>query len=208
MIRPYKYLRSIFRARHAKKFGMHIFTFPDGERLYQLREDYFERLPNAKLEYIQENANYIAYLGISKHTLYAAIDKIADLTEQIKSVVSLKQDPAKLIESQKKVLGYIRDNTANYDKTQEHIIVSLFDMFFFFEDENIFAWSEEALEKKRHYLNEYPYFRNFFLRRLESYQTTFRVTYESAIRLAIQQTAIQEVIRDMTFTDTSETETA
>lgn len=202
----------LIRKRHnrkrAERFGKHIFTFPDGQRLYQLKEDYFEKLPNAKLEYIQENANYIAHLGISKYTLFSAVDKVKSLQEEVKALIRLKQDPTKQIEQIDKILGFIDSNTKDYEEKQKHIVVSLFDMFFFFEDEDIFKWSEEALEKKRQYLDDYPYFRNFFFRKLEDYQTVYKVTFQSAIRYAIAQTGIQEAIRDWDFTNISEDATA
>ena len=50
------------------KYADHIFTFPNGKKLYQIKEDYFEKLPAKKLLWIQENSNYLAYLGVSKAT--------------------------------------------------------------------------------------------------------------------------------------------
>lgn len=201
MIKAFKRLRN---RRRAEKFGKEVFRFPDGATLYQLKEDYFEKLPNAKLEYIQENANYIAHLGISKYTLFSAIKKVKELQDEVKALIRLKQDPTRQIEQIDKVLGYIDSNTKDYEEKQRHIVISLFDMFFFFEDEDIFKWSEEALEKKRQYLDDYPYFRNFFFRKLEDYQTVYKVTFQSAIRYAIQQTGIQEVIKDWDFTSIKE----
>ena len=199
-----KKIRNYFRKRKAIKHGTMIFTFPDGERLYQLKEDYFEKLPNAKLEYIQENANYIAHLGISKYTLFSAVKKVRELQEEVKALIRLKQDPTKQIGQIDKILGYIDGNTRDYEKTQSQVVISLFDMFFFFEDEDIFTWSEEALEKKKWYLDNFPYFKNFFFRKLEDYQTAYKITFESAIRYAIQQAGIQEAIKDWDFTSIKE----
>jgi len=199
--------KKFINKRRSNKFGNHIFTFPDGAKLYQLKEDYFERLPNAKLEYIQENANYIAHLGISKHTLFSAVKKLKDLQEEVKALVRLKQPADKQFTNIDKILHYIDGNIKDYEKTQQHVVVSLFDMFFFFEDEDIFTWSEEALEKKRNYLDEYPYFRNFFFRKLEDFQTAYKLTFDYATQYAIRQTGIQEVIKDLDFTNINEAAT-
>lgn len=195
---------NFLKRNRANKYGKHIFTFPDGEKLYQLKEDYFEKLPNAKLEYIQENTNYIAHLGISKYSLHAGMEKIRGLVYEAKALKGLKQDNEKKLDEIEATVKAMEIKTGEYDKTQDHIITSLFDMFFFFEDENIFEWSEEALEKKRHYLHEYPYFRNFFFRKLESYITDYKITYDNVTRYAILQTGIQELIKGLEFTNTNE----
>lgn len=202
-----------WKYRKFKRFGNHIFTFPDGQKLYQLKEDHFEKLPNVKLEYIQENTNYIAHLGVSKQTLFAAVDKTETRLNEMSVVMKMKGykdsqiDLARLLGEALTVIKYIKSNTAENEKIQEHILVSMFDMFFFFEGENIFEWSEEALEKKRFYLNEYPYFRNFFFRKLENYSTAYKDTYDNVIRYAIIQTGIQSVIQDLIFTDLQEAKT-
>lgn len=207
-----------FKRRKLNKFGNHIFTFPDGAKLYQLKEDYFERLPNVKLEYIQENTNYIAHLGVSKHTLFSAVEKSQGYVSEVKALkptydlntktITIRVDDLeriyKRIENLDTTLKYIDTNNKENDKTQEHILVSMFDMFFFFEDEDMFEWSEQSLERKRYYLSEYPYFRNFFFRKLEDYSTIYKSTYENVIRYAIVQTGIQGVIKDLLFTSISE----
>jgi hypothetical protein len=202
----------------ANKYGKHIFNFPDKQRLYQLKEDYFEKLPSYKLEYIQENTNYIAHLGVAKHTLNAANEKTISEADKVGALLPVyTPDKKQFIISAddlerahqslaniKTTQAYVKTNIGEYDKTNEHIIVSLFDMFFFFEDENIFEFTEEALEKKRYYLKEYPYFRNFFFRKLESYISDYKITYDNCTRFAILQTGIQEVVRGLDFTSIQE----
>jgi len=199
----------IFHRYKVNKYGTHIFTFPDKKKLYQLKEDHFEKLPNYKLEYIQENSNYIANLGVGKQTLLVANNKSISLNDQVNALIDLKKydEAKKKLAEQKTTLTYIGVNVEETEKTQEHILVTMFDMFFYFDDEPMFKFSEESLERKRYYLNEYPYFRNFFFRKLENYSTAYKDTYENVIRYAIIQTGIQSVIQDLIFTDLQEAKT-
>jgi len=86
-------------------------------------------------------------------------------------------------------------------------MVSLFDMFFFFEDEDVLTWSEETMERKRYYLNEYPYFRNFFFQKLNDYTSLYRSTFQNSIHYALAQTAVQEIVKDLNLTSISEPKT-
>jgi len=86
--------------------------------------------------------------------------------------------------------------------------VSLFDLFFFFEDEDIFEKTDETLELKRYYLNQYPYFRNFFFQKLNDYTDIYKVTFQNCIHFALAQTAIQEVVKDFSLIDIVEPKTS
>lgn len=192
------------------KYGNHVFTFPDGRKLYQIKEDYFEKLPAAKLRTIQENSNYIAFLGISKSTLEAGHRMIKDKIYEI-GLLSQKRDKTELnktIEDAKKLIEGIDTTRKEYDGMNEAIMVSTFDLFYFFDGEDIFRTNEETLELKRHYLNEYPYFRNFFFQKLNGHLSDFKITYQNCINFALAQTAIQEVVKDLSLTDISESKTS
>ena len=193
---------NIFKKK-TSKYGKHIFTFPNGKKLYQLKEDYFEKLPNSKLISIQENSNYIAHLGVSKTTLEAGHKMIKENAFEIKSL-SRSRNKAELeakCDDQIKLIEQIETTRKEYDNTNEAIMVSLFDLFFFFEDEDIFEKTDETLELKRYYLNQYPYFRNFFFQKLNDYTDIYKVTFQNCIHFALAQTAIQEVVRDLSLTD-------
>lgn len=200
---------NIFKPKYTK-YGKHIFTFPNGKKLYQLKEDYFEKLPNSKLISIQENSNYIAHLGVSKTTLEAGHKMIKENAFEIKSL-SRSRNKAELeakCDDQIKLIEQIETTRKEYDNTNEAIMVSLFDLFFFFEDEDIFEKTDETLELKRYYLNQYPYFRNFFFQKLNDYTDIYKVTFQNCIHFALAQTAIQEVVKDLSLIDIVEPKTS
>lgn len=207
-----------FKRYKANKYGKHIFTFPDGERLYQLNEDYFDRLPARKLSYIQENSNYIAFLGVSKATLESGHRMIKDLSYQIVALTEMK-DKVKLKDKAfdlVKLIDKIDTTRQEYDGTNETIMVSLFDLFFYFEGEDLFNHDidkhNEIMEKKRAYLNNYPYFKSFFFRKLNDYMSLYKVTFQNCINFALIQTQVQEVVKEVSkelnHTDTSQHKTS
>jgi hypothetical protein len=192
------------------KYGTHIFTFPNGKKLFQLKEDFFAKLPNTKLISIQENSNYIAHLGVSKTTMEAGHKMIKENAYEIKILSKSRGKTSELdkkCDDQIKLIEQIETTRKEYDNTNEAIMVSLFDLFFFFENENIFEKSDETLELKRHYLNEYPYFRNFFFQKLNDYTDIYKVTFQNCIHFALAQTAIQEIVKDLSLTSIVEPKT-
>lgn len=195
--------------KSAEKIGTLIFTFPDGKKLYQVKEDYFERLPSEKLRIIQENSNYIAHLGISKTTLEAGHKMLRNLAYEISALTERKDksELKKKAEDLGKLIDQIDTTRKEYDNTNEAIMVSLFDLFYFFEGEIPFVWSEESLEIKRYYLREYPYFRAFFFRKLNDYIADYRLTYQTSINIALAQSTVQELIKDWSHIGTSEAST-
>ena len=198
----------IFKKK-ADRYGTHIFTFPNGKKLFQIKEEYFEKLPAEKLRSIQENSNYIAFLGISKTTLEAGHSMIKRIANEI-SVLSdnkSKAEREKKIQDLNRVIDQIDTTRKEYDHTNEAIMVSLFDLFYYLEGETPFIWSEQNLEAKRYYLNEYPYFRSFFFQKLNDFTTGYKVTYQNCINLALAQSTIQEVVKDLNLTNTSEHKT-
>jgi hypothetical protein len=199
----------LFRKRKANKYGKHIFTFPNGERLYQLKEDHFEKLPAKKLSYIQENSNYIAFLGISKSTLEVGHRMIKDHAYQITALSEFKDKDKMKSKCMDlvKLVDQIDTTREEYDKANEAIMVSLFDLFFYFEDENIFVWNEETMERKRHFLNTYPYFKSFFFQKLNDYMLLYKVTFQNCINFALIQANVQETVnqvaKELSLTDIS-----
>lgn len=188
----------IFKKRKANKYGKHIFTFPKGERLYQLREEYFEKMPAKKLSYIQENSNYIAFLGVSKATLEAGHRMIKDHAYQITALTEFK-DKQRIKDKCSdlvKLVNQIETTREEYDRTNEAIMVSLFDLFFFFEDENLLEWNEQTMERKRYFLNQYPYFKSFFFQKLNDYTSVYKATFQNCINYALIQSNVQEIVKD------------
>jgi len=197
------------RFKKAHRAGKLIFTFPDGRKVYQIKDEYLEKLPAQKLRTIQENANYIAYLGVSKHTLIEGQKMIKNLAYEARAL-SGTRDRTK---AQEKIDDLIRITEQMevtrqmYDGTNETILVSTFDLFFFFDDEEPFEWSEETLERKRHYLNEYPYFRSFFFQKASAYMGDYKDILLNVINFALVQTQIQELAKQWNPTSTSESKT-
>lgn len=191
----------------ANKYGELFFTFPDGEKVYKLKEDFHERLPREKLKFIEENTNFIAQVGVSANIIKVSMVKALELNREIKAHNDSKLDASKKIDEQHTVLKFVVEGTEMHMEKTEDIMVTMFDMFFFFEGENVFEQSEEDLEKKRHYLNEYPYYKGFFLRQLEMHSGIYRNTLNSVIQYAILQTSLLEAVRAWEFTNTSEQET-
>lgn len=192
-------------------YGKQIFTFPDGRKLYQVKDEYLERLPNKKLLYIQENANYIAHLDISKATLIAGHRMIERCAGEINALAYQKNTSEKIrnkTDELVKLVHQIDITRKEYDNTNEAILLSLFDLFFFFDNENPFEWSDETMERKRYYLNEFPIFRRFFFQKLNEYTVLYRSTFQNCINFALMQSTVQELVKDLSLIDTSEAKTS
>lgn len=192
-------------------YGKQIFTFPDGRKLYQVKDEYIERLPNKKLLYIQENANYIAHLDISKATLIAGHRMIERCAGEINALAYQKNTSEKIrnkTDELVKLVHQIDITRKEYDNTNEAILLSLFDLFFFFDNENPFEWSDETMERKRYYLNEFPIFRRFFFQKLNEYTVLYRSTFQNCINFALMQSTVQELVKDLSLIDTSEAKTS
>ena len=192
----------------AKKYCNLFYTYPDGRKVYKLREDYFEKLPARKLLSIQENSNYIAFLGISKSMLEASQEKCERLSIECEMLAEKKAKHTEILVKQKELTGAIRAqrvSKSEYDNAVSTVLLSIFEMFFYFEKEPLFAKDDEYwTELKREYLNKYPTLRGFFFKSLESYLSDLKITYNNAINLAVAQTSIQELIKQLTYTNLSE----
>lgn len=203
-------LFDVFRSKKLI-YGKQIFTFPDGRKLYQVKDEYIERLPNKKLLYIQENANYIAHLDISKATLIAGHRMIERCAGEINALAYQKNTSEKIrnkTDELVKLVHQIDITRKEYDNTNEAILLSLFDLFFFFDNENPFEWSDETMERKRYYLNEFPIFRRFFFQKLNEYTVLYRSTFQNCINFALMQSTVQELVKDLSLIDTSEAKTS
>jgi len=200
---------NIFKRKFtAKKYCDFFYKFPDGTKIYKLKEDYFEKLPAKKLLSIQENSNYVAFLGISKSMLEASQEKIERLSIEAEILTEKRSKNAEILAKQKEVTEAIRAQKVTkteYDNTISTILLSVFEMFFYFENEPLFASDVEFwTEKKRDYLNKYPSLRGFFFKSLESFTSDLKITYSNVINLAVAQTAIQELIKQLASTNLSD----
>lgn len=199
-----KYFKKDFTA---KKFCDLFYTFPDGTKIYKIKDSYIEKLPAKKLLSIQENSNYIAFLGISKSMLEASQDKCERLSIECEILTEKKAKHAEILAKQKELTSTIQAqkiSKSEYDNAISTVMLSIFEMFFYFEKEPLFVNDEFWTEKKRELLNKYPSLRGFFFKSLESYTTDLKVTWHNATNLAVAQTSIQELIKQLAYTTTED----
>lgn len=199
-----KYFKKDFTA---KKYCDLFYTFPDGTKIYKIKDSYIEKLPAKKLLSIQENSNYIAFLGISKSMLEASQDKCERLSIECEILTEKKAKHAEILAKQKELTSTIQAqkiSKSEYDNAISTVMLSIFEMFFYFEKEPLFVNDEFWTEKKRDLLNKYPSLRGFFFKSLESYTTDLKVTWHNATNLAVAQTSIQELIKQLAYTTTED----
>lgn len=188
-----------YHRKQLNRYGKLVFTFPDGRKVFQIKDDYVEQLPAKKLLFIQENSNYIAYLGVSKSTMEAAHSTIKQKAFELFGYVEL-DNKAKLQERCNdivKVVEALDSTRLEYDNTNETIMLSLFDLFFFFDNETPLTYSEQSLEQKRYYLNEYPFFRNFFFQKLNDFTSAYKVILQNVINFALIQTRVAQEVAEI-----------
>jgi len=191
----------------AKKYCDLFYTFPDGTKIYKIKDSYIEKLPAKKLLSIQENSNYIAFLGISKSMLEASQDKCERLSIECEILTEKKAKHAEILAKQKELTSTIQAqkiSKSEYDNSISTVMLSIFEMFFYFEKEPLFVNDEFWTEKKRDLLNKYPSLRGFFFKSLENYTTDLKVTWHNATNLAVAQTSIQELIKQLAYTTTED----
>ena len=199
-----KYFKKDFTA---KKFCDLFYTFPDGTKIYKIKDSYIEKLPAKKLLSIQENSNYIAFLGISKSMLEASQDKCERLSIECEILTEKKAKHAEILAKQKELTSTIQAqkiSKSEYDNAISTVMLSIFEMFFYFEKEPLFVNDEFWTEKKRELLNKYPSLRGFFFKSLENHTTDLKVTWHNATNLAVAQTSIQELIKQLVYTTTED----
>jgi len=199
-----KYFKKDFTA---KKYCDLFYTFPDGTKLYKIKDSYIEKLPAKKLLSIQENSNYIAFLGISKSMLEASQNKCERLSVECEILTEKKAKHTEILAKQKELTSTIQAqkiSKSEYDNAISTVMLSIFEMFFYFEKEPLFVNDEFWTEKKREYLNKYPSLRVFFFKSLESYTSDLKITWDNAINLAVAQTTIQELIKQLAYTTTED----
>ena len=199
-----KYFKKDFTA---KKYCDLFYTFHDGTKIYKIKDSYIEKLPAKKLLSIQENSNYIAFLGISKSMLEASQDKCERLSIECEILTEKKAKQAEILAKQKELTSTIQAqkiSKSEYDNAISTVMLSIFEMFFYFEKEPLFVNDEFWTEKKRELLNKYPSLRGFFFKSLESYTTDLKVTWHNATNLAVAQTSIQELIKQLAYMTTED----
>jgi len=199
-----KYFKKDFTA---KKYCDLFYTFPDGTKIYKIKDSYIEKLPAKKLLSIQENSNYIAFLGISKSMLEASQNKCERLSVECEILTERKAKHTEILAKQKELTSTIQAqkiSKSEYDNAISTVMLSIFEMFFYFEKEPLFVNDEFWTEKKREYLNKYPSLRVFFFKSLESYTSDLKITWDNAINLAVAQTTIQELIKQLAYTTTED----
>jgi len=199
-----KYFKKDFTA---KKYCDLFYTFPDGTKLYKIKDSYIEKLPAKKLLSIQENSNYIAFLGISKSMLEASQNKCERLSVECEILTERKAKHTEILAKQKELTSTIQAqkiSKSEYDNAISTVMLSIFEMFFYFEKEPLFVNDEFWTEKKREYLNKYPSLRVFFFKSLESYTSDLKITWDNVINLAVAQTTIQELIKQLAYTTTED----
>ena len=199
-----KYFKKDFTA---KKYCDLFYTFPDGTKIYKIKDSYIEKLPAKKLLSIQENSNYIAFLGISKSMLEASQDKCERLSIECEIMIERKAKHTDILAKLKELTTTIQAqkiSKSEYDNAISTVMLSIFEMFFYFEKEPLFVNDEFWTEKKRELLNKYPSLRGFFFKSLENYTTDLKVTWHNATNLAVAQTSIQELIKQLVYTTTED----
>ncbi len=199
-----KYFKKDFTA---KKYCDLFYTFPDGTKIYKIKDSYIEKLPAKKLLSIQENTNYIVRLGVSKSILEVSQEKIERLSIECEIMTERKAKHTEILAKQKELTGYIkaqRLSIAEDSNTTSTILLSIFEMFFYFEDEPLFVNDEFWTEKKRDLLNKYPSLRGFFFKSLENYTTDLNITWKNVTSFAVAQTTIQEFIKQLKYTNTED----
>lgn len=182
----------MFFKKNYKKSGDLFFTFPDGEKLYRIKDSEAIRLPNKLLQAIQENSNYISYLGLTKANLNVSVKKMKEKMPEYKHTHN--EDTYQDI---MKILDFIDVSGREYDRASQAILVNLFDLYFYFENENPFEKTDETLEKKKYYLDNYVYFQNFFFQNLKQHFKDYMITLEDSISYAILQTSLTQFIKDL-----------
>ena len=114
---------------------------------------------------------------------YVELDNKAKLQERCNDIV--------------KVVEALDSTRLEYDNTNETIMLSLFDLFFFFDNETPLTYSEQSLEQKRYYLNEYPFFRNFFFQKLNDFTSAYKVILQNVINFALIQTRVAQEVAEI-----------
>ncbi len=181
-----------------------IFTFPNGEKLYLLKDDYLVRLPNEKYQMIQENQNYLAFLGLTKTNLIAMNKKLTELSEQLKIEVQVAkrgisnlQNIENISKSIEEISLFAPKQLGEFDRANELLITNTFDFYFFFEDEDPLIKNEQTLERKRFYLKEYPFFNGFFLQILKKNKKISQDTYSESIQFVLMSATLEEIKEQM-----------
>ena len=189
----------------ALRYGDLIFTFPNGKKLYTIKDNSLFNLPAKVYTNLEENNNYIAFLGVSKTNIEASNKMIERLCD---SGINGENNYDKI----KEVLGIKNRLLSEYDRATQLLMESTFDAFFFFEDENPFETDfdkrAEFLELKKYYLENYPYFKSFFFQLLKKRHKNLQDIWNESINFALAQVTFGQIIKELklelTQTDTAD----
>lgn len=172
-----------------------FFTFPDGKVLYQIDESDLHNANAKQYLFIQENINYLAYLGVTKHTINASIKKAQDELNEIKVLHKNKHNFS--FDKLQTILDYLGKTRSEFDDYNEELLVNIFDLFFYFKGEDKYKRDAQTIELKRYYLNTYPKFRDFFFQNVKAKYPQLMTTYEPFIRYAISQVNLMQIIKEL-----------
>lgn len=176
------------------RFGELVFTFPNGKKLYTIKDNSLHKIPAKNYNQLQENHNYLAFLGATKANIIANNKLIADYCSR-----GLKGENT--YESINKLIGTRDIFLTEYDSAIERLVLNTFDAFFFFENENPFETNEakraKTLELKRKYLNDYPYFNSFFFQLVKKRYKNLLDIWSESIDFALAQITLSQMIKEM-----------
>lgn len=177
--------------------GELFFTFPDGKKLFRVKDSDLLKLPAKQFLNIQENSNYLGFLGVTKQNLQISVKNLDERFTKIEQSQNLDEIKAINLECQK-VTEFLRINTSEFDRISDAIALNLFDLFFYFQGENPIERNFESLERKRYYLDTYPYFKVFFFQEVRKYYKDFTPSLLNYIDFALFQMEIFNKINSLT----------
>jgi len=174
----------IFKRNFIK--GELFFTFPDGKKLFRVKDSDLLKLPAKQFLNIQENSNYLGFLGVTKQNLQISVKNLDERFAKIEQSQNIEEINV-IISECKKVTEFLKINTSEFDRASDAIALNLFDLFFYFQGENPIERSFESMELKKYYLDTYPYFKVFFFQEVQKYYKDFAPSLLNYIDFALFQ---------------------
>jgi len=178
---------NIFKRNFIK--GDLFFTFPDGKKLFKVKDADLSKLPAKHFLAIQENSNYLAFLGVTKENLQNAVNRI-DKNTFLLDISTDFNEVKRLSGEIRSVTHFLKINTSEFDRASDAIALNLFDLFFYFQGENPIQKTMETMELKKYYLDTYPFFKVFFFQEVRKHFTDFMPTLKPYIDFALLQMEI------------------
>lgn len=201
----------MFKFIQSKYYGEQKFKFPDGKKLYLIKDNYLHKLSAKLYQDIQENHNYLSYLGVSKTNFVASHENIDKYSAELELELDIgnrtKFDYNKLKSINKKIRDAVIFNKKQYkefDNANEILMLNVFDLYYFFEDENPFKKNAETLERKRYYLDKYPYFKGFFLQELKKNKNYCNDTWNELTQFVLSRATLMAIKEELTYSNLAE----